>query len=48
MLEIKRADTAGVALLLQWAKVEDWNPGHDDAQRFLRNGSMIWVGGAAL
>jgi GNAT superfamily N-acetyltransferase len=34
MLEIKPADNAGVALLLQWAKAEGWNPGLDDAQPF--------------
>jgi GNAT superfamily N-acetyltransferase len=34
MLEIRQADLAGVALLLQWAKAEGWNPGTDDAAPF--------------
>jgi GNAT superfamily N-acetyltransferase len=34
MLEIKCADQSGVALLLQWAKAEGWNPGIDDATPF--------------
>jgi Acetyltransferase (GNAT) domain len=34
MLEIRPADTAGVAVLLQWAKAEGWNPGVDDAEPF--------------
>lgn len=34
MLEIKLADQSGVALLLDWAKAEGWNPGIDDARPF--------------
>jgi GNAT superfamily N-acetyltransferase len=36
MLEIRRADLHGVAVLLQWARDEGWNPGLDDALPFHR------------